>query len=75
MMFKGNTLENIVNEAKRHDINIPSTYGRGEDVPKWYEEGKYDEIEGNLKADLKIMRHIDLTNTIVKVLVKRSFKE
>jgi len=75
MMFKGNTLENIVNEAKRHGINIPSTYGRGEDVPKWYEEGKYDEIEEHLKADLKIIRYIDLTNTIVKVLVKRSFKE
>jgi len=75
MLFKGNTLENIANKAKKHGINIPSTYGRGEDVPRWYEEGKYDEIVKHLKADLEIMRCIDLTNAIIKVLVQSSSKE
>ena len=60
----------VANKAKKHGINIPSTYGRGEDVPRWYEEGKYGEIVKHLKADLEIMRYIDLTNTAVKVLCR-----
>ena len=70
MLFKGNTLENIADKARKYGINIPSTYGRGEDVPRWYEERKYDEIVKHLKADLKVMRHIDLAKAITKVLVK-----
>ena len=70
MLFKGNTLENIADKARMYGINIPPTYGRGGDVPKWYEEKKYDEIVNHLKADLEVMRHIDLANVITKALVK-----
>jgi len=69
MRFRGNTLENLINKAKQYGINILSTYGRGEDVPKWYEERKYDEILKHLKTDLEATRYIDLTNAITRILI------
>lgn len=62
-------MENIADRARQCGIDVPSIYGEGEDVPKWYEERKYNEIVKRLKADLEIMRHIDLASAITKVLV------
>lgn len=75
MRFKRNTLENLADKARKYGIDIPPLIGRGKDIPKLYKEGKYDKIAEHLERDLEIVRHLDLTNAVVRVLRESSSNE
>jgi len=68
MMFKGNTLDRLAMVAKSYGINIPPSHGSGKDVAIWYEEKKYDEIEQHLKRDLEIIRILERSGVLMKML-------
>jgi len=59
MMFYGHSLEKLGEKTRSINPDIPKPYGRGADVAKLYEEGKYGEIEEHLKRDLDTIRAID----------------
>jgi hypothetical protein len=60
MRFKENTLENLAERLGKKGFDVPKPAGRGEDVPRWYEDKEYEKIEKHLEQDLKITRYIDL---------------
>jgi len=72
-LFRGLTLENIVNVAKKIGLNPPSIYKTGSSVKELYESGEYREIERHLMADLCIVRWLDLIGA--RQLIARSLKE
>jgi len=59
-LFKGLKLDRIVKKARELGLEPPETYGTGEDVKKWYEEKRHDEILKHLTQDLQIVRWLDL---------------
>ena len=60
MLFKGHSLEGIAEKARECGLNVPEPYGKGENIARWYEDGKYDEIERHLRRDLEVVRALDL---------------
>ena len=73
MKFKGLSLERMVELARKAGLNVEELHGSGEDVKKWYVEGRYDDIIEHLRRDLEAVRVIDLNfrkfyGTLVKAL-------
>ncbi len=73
MTFKGLSLERMVELARKASLNVGDLHGSGEDVVKWYVEGRYDDIIEHLRRDLEAVRVIDLNFkkfycTLVKAL-------
>ena len=59
-MFKGTSLDNVVDVAKRFNLNPPEYTESGYSIRELYPQQKYKEIETHLKQDLKIIRWLDL---------------
>ena len=59
-MFKGTSLGNVVEVARRHNLNPPEYTESGYSIRDLYPQQKYNEIETHLKQDLKIIRWLDL---------------
>jgi len=73
MKFKDLCLERMVELARKAGLNVEELHGSGEDVKKWYVEGRYDDIIEHLRRDLEAVRVIDLNfrkfySTLVKAL-------
>lgn len=68
MRFKGNSLKNLVKKAKDKGIQVSEIYGKGDEVKEWYKKKEYSKIEEKLKADLKIIRELDLTQSIYRII-------
>ena len=66
--FKGNSLENLANEAKLRGCQVQPLYGKGKDVNEWYNKENYEEIEKHLRRDVEVLREIDLSGVIYKIL-------
>ena len=62
MRFRGLKLQHLARIAKEKGIAVPTPHGSGEDVRKWYEDGKFDDIIRHIEADLRILRMIDLNH-------------
>ena len=60
MAFKGLNLERMVEWARKAGLGVGELYGSGEDVVKWYEEKRYDDVVEHLGRDLEAVRVIDL---------------
>jgi hypothetical protein len=71
--FKGLTLENIVNVAKRLNLKPPKYSKPGDAIKELYEAKKFREIEKHLEQDLRIVRWLDLYGA--KKLIETSVKE
>jgi hypothetical protein len=50
----------MVELARKASLNVEDLHGSGEDVKKWYVEGRYDDIIEHLRRDLEAVRVIDL---------------
>jgi hypothetical protein len=60
MKFKDLRLERMVELARKACLNAEELHGSGEDVVRWYAEGRYDDIIEHLRRDLEAVRVIDL---------------
>lgn len=73
MKFKGLNLEKMVMWAREAGLSLEELYGNGEDVVRWYIEGRYGDVIEHLRRDLEAIRTIDLNfrkfySTLAKTL-------
>lgn len=75
-MFEGLRLSTIVKviSNKLREVDLLYMEEHGEKVKEAYEKGEYEKIEEWLKQDLNIIRYLDLSNTITK-LIELSVRE
>ena len=68
--FKGLALDHV-REAIAVSLepeDLPALHGKGEDVPGWYEEGRYSDIEDHLRRDLELTRYLDLAGMVPRLV-------
>jgi hypothetical protein len=59
--------------ARESGLSLEELYGNGEDVVRWYMEGRYGDVIEHLRRDLEAIRTIDLNfrkfySTLAKTL-------
>lgn len=70
MMFRGNSLREIVKKANDIGLPIPQLYREGKEMGFLYEKGEFNEIEKHLVADLSAIRALDLTKAVYRLIGK-----